>query len=350
MQLFDNVAATVSALKALGSAYPGITGFNFDLEVSTGGLYCGGGVTCAERYSAFLSEVKVGLGGAASKHRVTADASCSKPGQGWAPVISNCSLLATGGDLFMNMATYNAGSYTAWLEQFAIPIDDATIPRSKLGAGLGCWIESTVPAWSLTAESAKQRVCALMNASVTEIDMYVSKHARVRPAPHPTRFFSRVADMNRALLHRSGGMRSTRTSSRCLFSADVFLRICFSDARCAIQRCRFRLNPPAWPQPWWIPELGKFMRGGGCVPAPVPPPPPSDCPAAGWESCDPAECNNKVGCCTVLYNALNATGCSDPSNKEACAEQQCKLSKTKVNQWVPRDYAHNPYTCCPPSS
>jgi hypothetical protein len=72
------------------------------------------------------------------------------------------------------MATYNSASYPEWLDQFAIPVDDGTIPRSKLGLGLGCWIDPSVPNWSLTANSATQRVCSLMimNASVVEIDMF----------------------------------------------------------------------------------------------------------------------------------------------------------------------------------
>ena len=37
---------------------------------------------------------------------------CSKPGAGWAPIISNCSVLASAADLVMNMETYNAASYT----------------------------------------------------------------------------------------------------------------------------------------------------------------------------------------------------------------------------------------------
>ena len=191
--------------------------------------------------------------------------------------ICSGSELAKGADLFMNMETYNAGSYEEWLQYLGPAVTDPSIPRSKLGAGLGCWIESTVPAWSLTPQSAQQRVCELMNRSVVEIDM-------------------------------------------------------------------FRLNPPQWPQPWWVPELSKFMDGGGCEPAP---PHKTDCPATGWVVCDPADCSGASGCCTLLEAAINTTGCSHPDNKTACAEQQCKESSTKVNSWVPRDYSHHPFTCCP---
>ena len=108
MALFNDTAATVKALKSLGETYPGITGFNFDLEVAQS-VYCGQGVTCSARYSQFLAEVKAGLlaettksavssvssmaqsqSPPTAKWRVTADASCSKPNAGWAPVISNC--------------------------------------------------------------------------------------------------------------------------------------------------------------------------------------------------------------------------------------------------------------------
>jgi hypothetical protein len=61
-----------------------------------------------------------------------------------------------------------------------------------------------VPAWDRTAESAELRVCALMNASVTEIDM-------------------------------------------------------------------FRLAPEQnWPESFWIPQLEKFVAGGGCIVKPPP--------------------------------------------------------------------------------
>ena len=46
-----------------------------------------------------------------------------------------------------------------------------------------------MPAWSLTAESAEERVCVLMNHSVVEIDMFRLKcdtqHHLTQEAPSP---------------------------------------------------------------------------------------------------------------------------------------------------------------------
>lgn len=199
LALFEDTTTTVDALLELGRSHPGIVGFNFDLEVSGPNTTVCGKSSCAERYTRFLGEVRAKLAKSAKgtgrqTWRVTADASCSQPGAGWAPVISNCSLLANGADLLMNMATYNAPSYNAWLSQLGPSVDDSSFPRTKLGAGLGCWIEhrhghdhapatagkQPVPAWSLTPKSAEQRVCELMNRSVLEIDMF-----RLKPPDWP---------------------------------------------------------------------------------------------------------------------------------------------------------------------
>ena len=45
-----------------------------------------------------------------------------------------------GFSVFMDMSTYNANSYEAWLRQFA-PAVAPDVPRAQLGAGLGCWVE-----------------------------------------------------------------------------------------------------------------------------------------------------------------------------------------------------------------
>eukprot|EP01047_Picozoa_sp_COSAG01_P031633 COSAG01_NODE_2252_length_8074_cov_37.778809_9_plen_310_part_00 len=152
-------------------------------------------------------------------------------------MISDCAELGRGADVFMNMRTYNAASYASWLEQLA-PALAPGVPRASLGAGLGCWVEHAstaasarsqgpgaagrrrlqpVPAWSLTAQSAKDRVCVLMNHSVQEIDMF-------RLAPHES---------------------------------------------------------PPFPEPFWIPALEKYMAEDSGCSMPVPPPPPPSGPAVG---------------------------------------------------------------------
>ena len=48
--------------------------------------------------------------------------------------------------------------------------------------GLGCWIDSrTNNTWAVTPESAADRVCALMNHSVQEIDMFAINQGQATP-------------------------------------------------------------------------------------------------------------------------------------------------------------------------
>jgi hypothetical protein len=368
LRLFATAPATTKALVALSRQQPGITGFNFDLEVG-GSSWCPVGRSCSASYAAFLTEVKAGLAAAGCPHagcpRVTVDASCSV-GAGRGGVISDCAELGRGADVFMNMRTYNAASYVSWLEQLA-PALAPGVPRASLGAGLGCWVEHAstaasarsqgpgaagrrrlqpVPAWSLTAQSAKDRVCVLMNHSVREIDMF-------RLAPHES---------------------------------------------------------PPFPEPFWIPALEKYMAEDSGCSMPVPPPPPPSGPAVGcpalvrvcppsmkrgaWglQGCvsyrvctqgwmratSPADrgcvqngrllrrrarhslvtvgdvdthgasitCRFARRCCTVLEVDLRGCG---PRKGLACAKAQCAASSTKVRVWKPEDFNHHPYTCCPKS-
>jgi hypothetical protein len=237
-----------------------------------GSSWCDHETSCSTQYATFLSTVKAGLRKAAPLHsyRVTVDAQCSASAGGG--VTTNCAELAQGADVFMNMDTYNSASYEDWMRALA-PAIAPEVPRSQLGAGLGCWIEhlaededenrgrrlQPVPAWSLSAESAEQRVCVLMNHSVVEIDMF-----RINPG-----------------------------------------------------------SPSAGPWlgqlEFWVPQLRKFMSGGGCVIPAAPPPPPSGpavgCPASGWVR---AETAGDAGCCTLLSANINTTGCG-ASTQNTCA-------------------------------
>jgi hypothetical protein len=56
------------------------------------------------------------------------------------------------------------------------------IPRSKIGAGLGVWNGSDVQPWDLSAKSAEERICALMNHSFTELDMFILSQGSADPA------------------------------------------------------------------------------------------------------------------------------------------------------------------------
>ena len=118
-------------------------------------------------------------------------------------------------------------------------------------------------------------------------------------------------------------------------------------------------RPPEWPEPFWIPQLERFVAGGGCDVPPPPPPsgPAVGCPAPGWirehavgsgsgSGSGAVGSPEAEGCCTLLSADLNRTGCGSPLSPERCAHQQCDDSPTKVKVWKPKDYNHHPYTCC----
>lgn len=176
-----------------------------------GSSWCPGGKSCSGSYAAFLKEVKAGL--IAAGHtgiRVTVDAQCGHWGDRKG-VTQDCATLASGADLFMNMDTYNSDSWEHWLNAFK-PAVAPGVPRAKLGAGLGCWYQKhsgeasggrrlqKVPAWSTTEKSAEQRICAFMNHSVVEVDMFL-----LAPA-----------------------------------------------------------HDPVFPESFWIAQLERFVKGGGC--------------------------------------------------------------------------------------
>ena len=60
LKLFDTAPASTKFLVELAKEYPGLTGFNFDLEVG-GSSWCPEGLSCSGSYAAFLSKVKAGL-------------------------------------------------------------------------------------------------------------------------------------------------------------------------------------------------------------------------------------------------------------------------------------------------
>ena len=132
----------------------------------------------------------------------------------------------------MDMGTYNAADYSTWAHMLDYALK--LIPIRKLGAGLGCWIDSrTKGTWNVKPQSAIDRVCLLMNKSVDEIDMFV-----LRPTATPSPF----------------------------------------------------------PEPFWIPVLERYMGGGGCdakVPAPL-----LSCPNATVGPRESWVNGGGEGCCT----------------------------------------------------
>mmetsp|Transcript_13797 Transcript_13797/g.41214 ORF Transcript_13797/g.41214 Transcript_13797/m.41214 type:complete len:123 (+) Transcript_13797:109-477(+) len=96
----------------------------------------------------------------------------------------------------------------------------------------------------------------------------------------------------------------------------------------------FDLAPDkGFPEPFWIPQLQKFMAGGGC---PFIPPPPTRCPqpSAVWHPGGGTE-----GCCESSANR----GPTVPTCNVTCAKAECTAAKMF---WRPENYSVHPYTCC----
>ena len=78
----------------------------------------------------------------------------------------------------------NAADYTTWDREQLSPAL-AQIPLTKLGAGLGCWIDSrTKGTWNVKPQSAIDRVCLLMNKSVRVPPLTPSTHTHTHTHTH----------------------------------------------------------------------------------------------------------------------------------------------------------------------
>ena len=212
LHMFQNPDKIASDLISIAQKYPGITGFNLDTETAHSTAQD------AQLSVPFLKRVTEKLAAApGGPLRFSTDVSCSK-GVGWCPMINDCKLLANSGvGKIMNMGTYHSPDFASWYQTELMPALDPAIPRSKIGAGLGVWNDTrTAHTWNLTPKSAEERICALMNHSFQELDMFVLRQD------------SDDADKN-------------------------------------------------FPYDFWIKPLEKFMAGGGC---PLPPGTTLSCPAA----------------------------------------------------------------------
>lgn len=65
-----------------------------------------------------------------------------------------------------------AGSLEEWLEYLQPVLDEHTLPRSKLGAGLAVFHDERTAGWSDTPVAAKERLCWLANNSVPEVALF----------------------------------------------------------------------------------------------------------------------------------------------------------------------------------
>jgi hypothetical protein len=90
------------------------------------------------------------------------------------------SLLIPATDRLMHMETYNADSLSQWMGYYNGFVSDM-YNRNAAGVGLGCWVDSSVNGtWSVTPESAAQRIAQIKLDNVPEIGMF-----RLRPITGP---------------------------------------------------------------------------------------------------------------------------------------------------------------------
>ena len=180
LHLFNHPNETAEALIDVSRRYPGIiNGFNYDPEPGAPNI----NQSTIEDFRHFLGNVTARLN--EYDLRFSVDVGCQAPEKvntSWNPLTGQCALLASSGvNRVMNMGTYNAHSYEEWVYSNLAPALDAH-QTEKIGAGLGCWIDQrTNGTWSVTSESAKERICMLMNHSFQEIDMFVLKQGQEDP-------------------------------------------------------------------------------------------------------------------------------------------------------------------------
>ena len=184
----------------------------------------------------------------------------------------------------MNMRTYNAYDFGAWSRSLTPSL---ILPRSVLGAGLGCYLWDGVNnTWSATAVSAADRICALMNHSIQRIDMFELFQAHKDPTKN-------------------------------------------------------------LPEPFWIPQLERFIAGGSCNRKVCQPG--STSPDCVSRTCPNASVGPVQGApswrpgggpdCCIADGARGAGKLCDV----VCAKRECASAQM---HWWPFNYSKHKYQCC----
>ena len=278
LHMFENPKVFAADLLAVAKANPGLSGFNLDTETAHS--------TAADAALSvpFLKEVTSILTSApGGPLRFSTDVACSA-GTGWCPMISDCALLANSGiDKIMNMATYNAADFASWYQSALTPA--LAIPKDRIGAGLGVWNDSTLAhTWNLTPESAEQRICALMNHSFMELDLFILSQGSEDPLKN-------------------------------------------------------------FPYEFWIPQLEKFVAGGGC---PLPAGTTVSCPAPGaGMPTDSWKPGGDPGCCESSESRGKGHECN-----VTCAQAECAAAGALAKEswfWKAENYSQHPCACAPPA-
>ena len=281
--LWSHANKTADDLIAITKQYPDIKGFNLDLESGHGN-----GEEDLQNYIQFLRVINDKM--EANGLRFTTDVACYENVAGWDSYNSQCNKLAapfksstassnttktTNNNLkLMNMRTYNGISYEAWYYSQLQPALD--VKDNMVVTGLGCWIDHAIAnTWSTSAISAEQRICMLMNQSVDEIAMFV--------------------------------LRQGQTNKLLNF-----------------------------PEPFWIPQLEKFMSDETTCEAVIPAR--TKCPVATVGPKDSWTLGGDPGCCESNDHRGPVEYCN-----QQCAMKECANAGM---YWKPENYSIHPYECC----
>ena len=162
---FKNATANAQELVALGKPYKA-SGWNLDLEPPKDST-----AADAQLYAAFCKVAQPILN--AGSMRLTLAVAT------WDPMIKNNSLLAPVVDRLLDMETYNADSMAGWLNGdgfggYYNKLVNPSVPRDKVGPGLGCWPAKcgNHSCWTTTAASGAERMTRMIADNVPEVALF----------------------------------------------------------------------------------------------------------------------------------------------------------------------------------
>ena len=143
-----------------------ISGWNMDFEPQSDNCQGvpTGDAADAVLYAKWLAALRAALNPIGV--RVTADVAM------WSPAINQFAVLAPSVDRLFDMDTYNADSLAQWLSAYDHLVNPQ-VPLGVAGVGLGCWVDGgNNNTWSVTAESATERIAQIKKDNVPEIGMF----------------------------------------------------------------------------------------------------------------------------------------------------------------------------------
>ena len=166
-RLFANPSLAAASLVHTIDEF-GLDGINFDLEPGRSNA------SDAKAYGTFLRAIRPAVNTAGA--RLTVDAAL------WTPMLAQMGAYEDAVDRVLYMHSYYAGSLEEWLEYLRPVLDEHTLPRSKLGAGLAIFHDARTAGWADTAEAPRRALLAFQPIGT-----------RSRALPYPPRRRPRVA-------------------------------------------------------------------------------------------------------------------------------------------------------------